>query len=125
MMNLVPLCTLEWADEHPADWQTVGEPHERCLASIYQLYHIRTHLWHHGSIPKECQGYWAAAQEALPGWPGFRRLDLDERGRKNLAGCAEELDDMRSEAARYGNRLRLPVTGRTNSIGGTPTRPRE
>src|SRR5262245_31593265 len=90
-LNVMPFCSLQWPDEHPEDFDT--ELHEECRASIIRLVGARTQLWRTGVIPEDRRELWAEAQRAIPDWPGFKRLALDERQLRSLDGCAEELDE--------------------------------
>jgi hypothetical protein len=91
----MPFCSLQWPDEHPEDRDHVilDPKHEECRTSIIRLVGARTYLWREGVIPEDLHELWSEAQRAIPGWPGFKRLSLDEQQLRSLDGCAEELDD--------------------------------
>jgi hypothetical protein len=86
----MPFCSLQWPDEHPED---LDRHHEECRASILGLVGARTQLWRAGTIPEDLRELWAEARLAIPDWPGFKRLSLDENQLQSLDGCAEELKD--------------------------------
>ncbi len=95
-LNIMPLGSLSWSDEHP-DGRVVsdsGGSHEQCSASIIRLAWARTQLWRTGSVPAESRELWDEARRLLPEWPGFRRLSLDREQMKSLDGCAEEVGDI-------------------------------
>lgn len=94
VLNVMPLCSLVWPDEHPNGNIVSGPGHEICRASIIRLAGARTDLWRSGMIPAELQTLWDEARRVMPEWPGFLRLSLDAHQIDSLAGCAEELDDV-------------------------------
>ncbi len=92
-LNIMPLCSLIWSDEHP-DGKIVSDSdgsHKQCCASIVRLAWARTQLWRTGSVPEESRELWNEARRLLPRWPGFRRLSLDRKQLESLDACAEEL----------------------------------
>jgi hypothetical protein len=94
-LNIMPLCSLIWPDEHPDGTVVTNDDgkHEQCRAAVIRLAWARTQLWRTGSIPEESRALWEEAQRALPEWPGFQRLALDRQQMASLDGCAEELGD--------------------------------
>ena len=92
VMDLMPLGSLRWLDEHPEGGVVSddGGEHKQCRISIIWLACARTQLWRTDSVPVELRGLWDEARRALPEWPGFRRLSLDAEQMKALNGMAEE-----------------------------------
>src|SRR5262249_3042067 len=85
-LNIMPFCSLQWSDEHPEALDGIivdRERHQECVASILRLVGARTHLWRTGVLPEDRRSLWAEAQRAIPDWPGFKRLALDERQRSS------------------------------------------
>ena len=95
-LNVMPLCSLVWPDEHPGGLMTdlpSGADHKACLATILRLSGARTALWRTGALPDKRAALWNEAQRQLPDWPGFHRLSLSPEQFASLDGCREELDD--------------------------------
>ena len=93
-LDIVPLGSLVWPDEHPEEWYRnccVG-----CRETIQRLVSARTSLWREREIPQCYRAFWAEAQQAIPHWPGFQRLTLSDDKMTSLRGCAEEMDDLMS-----------------------------
>jgi hypothetical protein len=88
-LNILPFCSLEWPDEHPARW--VRECCDECRLSITRLVRARTNLWRQGDVPEEARLLWSQAQEVVPHWPGFQRLSLNIQQLRSLDACNEEL----------------------------------
>jgi hypothetical protein len=112
-LNVVPLCSLEWEDEHPSGGmpRSYGSDHQNCRDSIVRLAGARTYLWRNGSLPEDCQELWTEAQRVIPNWPGFKRLILDEEQRRSLDGCAEELDELIGRVGRDFSEMSLTDKG--------------
>jgi hypothetical protein len=70
---IVPIGTVFWSDEHPDGIPSFGSDSGD---TIIRLLLVRTKLWRTGVIAEEDLEFWREAQEALPDWPGFERLDL-------------------------------------------------
>lgn len=92
VMDLMPLGSLRWLDEHPEGGvvRDDGGEHKQCKISIIWLAYARTQLWRTGSVPVELRELWDEARQVLPEWPGFRRLSLDAEQMKSLDGTIEE-----------------------------------
>jgi hypothetical protein len=113
MLNSIPLCSLEWSDEHPRDG-VIASPdlnHQECRTSLIRLVAARTHLWKTGAVPEEAKELWANAQDLIPHWPGFRRLSLSPEERRSLEACAEELADFLGAMAADFPELKLTDQG--------------
>jgi hypothetical protein len=110
-LNILPLCSLNWRDEHPENWEV--ECCDACAASIVRLAGARTYLWRHGVIPPDRETLWADAQRLIPDWPGFRRLTIDEHQRQSLDDCAAELEDLMGAIAKD-----FPNVGVSHKDGG-------
>lgn len=113
-LNVMPFCSLQWSDEHPEDLARIildREHHEACASSIIRLVGSRTHLWRTGVCPEDRHELWAEAQQAIPDWPGFKRLSLDERQRRSLDSCVEELDDVIGAIAQNYSQITLTDEG--------------
>lgn len=108
-LNVMPLCSLIWPDEHPEHWFRVCC--KKCKESICRLAHARTELWHHGEIPADHLDLWDEARAIIPDWPGFKRLTLDEKQRESLRGCALELEDMMGGIAAEFPNIKLTDKG--------------
>jgi hypothetical protein len=94
-LNIMPLCSLIWPDEHP-DGEVVTDydaSHEECRGSVMRLAWARTQLWRTGSVPEESRELWEDARRVLPDWPGLWRLVLSPGQVASLDGCAEEVAD--------------------------------
>ena len=89
----IPLCSLDWPDEHPGGRVVEDDDgnHQQCRASVLRLAGARTQLWRSGSVPEDLRELWDAARRLLPDWPGFRRLSLDRGQMESLDACLEEL----------------------------------
>jgi hypothetical protein len=110
-LNVMPLCSLVWPDEHPERW--FRECCEECQESMRRLAHVRTHFWRANEFPDDYRAFWAQAQRTIPNWPGFGRLSLNEEQLKSLAGCGEELNDFMGAVAED-----FPATRFTDQGGG-------
>lgn len=86
---IVPLGTLFWSDEHPNGFPETDPASE---PTMVRLMLIRTKLWRTGVVSAEDLGFWLDAQKALPQWPGFERLELDEKLLARLLQAEEEAD---------------------------------
>jgi len=87
-----PFNSLVWPDEHPdrnGYFMTCCAP---CRESIRLLVYARTHFWRYGKLPEALVELWNKAQNMIPAWPGFKRLELDEKQMKDLATCPEQFD---------------------------------
>jgi hypothetical protein len=96
-LNVMPFCSLQWADEHPENASRdifLDDRHKQCAACIIRLVGARTRLWRTDAVPEDRRELWDEARRAIPDWPGFRRLSLDESQLRSLDGCAEELNDL-------------------------------
>jgi hypothetical protein len=94
-LNIEPSCTLEWPDERPKDFYVRHDArHRQCALCILRLVDARTHLWQEGVLPEDLCELWDEARQAIPDWPGFRRLSLDAAQIRSLDACAEELEDL-------------------------------
>lgn len=98
-MNTMPLCSLQWSDEHPPDGLMSGHEnylsgHEICKASMTRLIWARTYFWRNRIIPSESNDLWHSARRIIPEWSGFHRLSLSAREKKALDACTEELEDL-------------------------------
>jgi hypothetical protein len=110
MLNVMPLCSLKWGDEHPDQFGDIHRdpvPHRTCNESIIRLAGARTHLWRNGVIPEDCQELWADAQRLIPDWPGFKRKSLTPEELRSLDGCAEELEDVLGTMAEHFSEMTL------------------
>lgn len=119
-LNVMPLCSLVWPDEHPGGPMTelpFGADHKACLATIMRLSGARTALWRTGALPDNRTALWNEAQRQLPDWPGFHRLSLSPEQFASLDGCREELDDFLGAVGRQ-----LPQVTLTSSDGITHVR---
>ena len=85
-----PVVTVVWSDERPP----LGERpcHPACRDAFDRLLAARTYYWEHECIPEDLLSLWDEAREAVPTWPGFGRLYLDEATKACLRG-ARDLDD--------------------------------
>ena len=92
----MPFCAITWADEHPAMEEWVA--HDSCRDSIVRLVAVRTELWTTGALPVAREHLWVQARQAIPTWPGFRRLSLTPQQWRAQRGCAEELDEFMAAA---------------------------
>lgn len=116
-LNVMPLCSLVWPDEHPGGLMTElpsGTDHKACLSTIMRLAGTRTVLWRTGELPENRAAFWNEAQRELPDWPGFQRLSLSPKQFESLDGCREELDDFLGAVRRQ-----LPQMTVTSSDGVT------
>lgn len=96
--------SMYWKDEHPSGelpppsfaYRHAKElqAHMECGDSLRGLLNARTMLWRRGSIPEQWQAFWAQAQQALPEWPGFKRLILDEEQRLSLEHAGAEHEEI-------------------------------
>lgn len=105
-LNVMPLGTLVWPDEHPEGGMPLERegPHKECRASLIRLANARTLLWRSGSVPEGSMEVWEEARRVLPDWPGFHRLTLSPEQMSSLDGCADELDDfLGAVTARFPN----------------------
>ncbi len=91
-LNIMPLCSLMWGDEHPDNNLPQRLGHEGCLNSIIRVAVARTGLWRSGEISEGSKKLWDDARRLLPEWPLWQRLSLDPKQLKSLDGCAEELE---------------------------------
>jgi len=99
-LNIMPLGTLVWSDEHPE--HATGMPgaietrgaHAACGHSIMRLAGARTHLWRTGVVPDNRREIWEEAQRVLPEWPGFQRLTLSTDQQTSLEACDRETGDL-------------------------------
>jgi hypothetical protein len=96
-LNLMPFCSLKWSDEHPQSAEEMiidRENHGECAASVLRLVGARTHLWRTGIVPEDLRLLWEQARQAIPNWPGFQRLSLNEVQREDLDACVEEAEHL-------------------------------
>ena len=106
-LNVMPLCSLVWPDEHPGGELPSGEAHRACKGTIIRLAGARTRLWRTGSLPENRTVLWKEAQRQLPDWPGFHRLTLSPEELESLDGCREELDDLMGAVGRQFSTVTL------------------
>ena len=99
-LNVMPLCSLVWPDEHPGGELPSGDAHRACKGTIVRLAGARTRLWRTSSLPENRTALWNEAQRQLPDWPGFHRLTLSPEELVSLDGCREELDDLMGAVGR-------------------------
>ncbi|MDH3751326.1 MAG: hypothetical protein OEU90_10380 [Gammaproteobacteria bacterium] len=90
----MPYGTLVWHDEHPGaeDYSSYLEEMGNDLddptdQTIHRLIIARQHIWHDGSVPKELNTFWTEARQAIPEWPGFRRLSLSNDQYAAVLAC--------------------------------------
>jgi hypothetical protein len=95
-LNIMPLCSPVWPDEHPGGGVIPDQDpnHPECRDSIVRLAAARKRLWRTGAIPEESKELWAEAQGLIPDWPGFLRLSLNEDQRLSLEACAQEAHEI-------------------------------
>ena len=99
-LNIMPLGTLVWSDEHPQDATGATRvivargAHAECGHSILRLSHARTRLWRTGVVPEDRREIWEEAQRVLPEWPGFQRLTLSADQQTSLEACDREAGDV-------------------------------
>ena len=117
-LNIMPLNSLIWADEHPDANFVIwcDDSHEHCRTFIIRLVWARTQLWRTGSVPEESHELWEDARRLLPDWPGFRRLSLDRKQMASLDSCVDEMDDFMDAV-----RARFPNVTTTSEGGGLTT----
>lgn len=119
-MSIMPLCCIQWNDEHPFNatrgciW--VGCRRDSCRDSLIRLSNARMALWETGGIPDDLRPLWDEAQQLLPNWPGFQRLSIGQKERKALDGCRQELDEIMGAI-----RNDFPNTATENKAGGVST----
>jgi hypothetical protein len=129
-LNIMPLGSLIWPDEHPAGISPPpGRPplppmshldhrnHPQCFGSLMQLASARTGLWLTGSVPEASRELWDGARRILPEWPGFSRLTLDASQKAALDGCKDEVDELFGTIA-----SRFPSVTVTEAQGGARIR---
>ena len=90
--NIVPLCSLQWQDEHPEKW--TSECCKECKTSICNLVEARDQLWREGKITDKYQNVWTQSQRMIPNWPGFNRLTLNDEQIEELDECLEGLTEL-------------------------------
>ena len=114
-LNIMPLSSLMWSDEHPDGIFKVDRKgvHGQCYASAIRLAAARTALWRTGAIPEASGGLWEEARQLLPEWPGFSRLTLNQEQRASLEGCDHEVNEVMQTIMR-----RFPDVTTTDEGGG-------
>lgn len=113
-LNIMPLGTLVWSDEHPEEpFSVLGArgAHEECGHSMQRLAHARTALWRTGVIPDDRRAVWDEAHRVLPEWPGFQRLTLTADQQTSLEACDREAEDIWGMIAREFSEVRVTDRG--------------
>ena len=98
--SIIPLGSIYWPDEHPADGRPIIKCHETCSTSILRLLVARMWYWENGEIAPDLQTLWDGARELIPDWPGFNRLHLDEdqrRAHEQLQSDADAVEEFFAE----------------------------
>ena len=57
---------------------------------MVKLSTARMTLWNTGKIPPELETVWEEANEEIPNWPGFHRLEIGTDERAALKGIEAE-----------------------------------
>lgn len=100
---LLPFGSIVWSDELPRDERREFLSHRECNHSLIRLFSARKQLWQTGHHSDWSQQVLSSAQQLLPDWPGFRRLNLSAEHQAALQACEEEteeiMDTMRKDAA--------------------------
>ena len=79
-----PLMSYVWSDEIPGDHDFAPCGHRDCKYTAVAMFAARTDLWEAGQVREELVPLWDEARDKLAGWPGFRRLTISGRLKKQL-----------------------------------------
>jgi len=79
-MSMIPLGGIYWDDEIP-DFRELMTLHKDDRDSIFRLFSIRFKLWAGDELDAVDQSYWESAQQLVPNYPLFRRIDLSDDDR--------------------------------------------
>ncbi len=85
--NAIPFGTIFWPDEHPfingrfgplANHRNDEDYRGPCYYTGADLTAARYGIWLTTLVEPQFKAFWATAQNMIPDWPGFKRLDLQE-----------------------------------------------
>jgi hypothetical protein len=86
----------------------VGQGRAECpvAATILRLSCARMMLWTKGEVPEHLRTLWQQAQEEIPDWPGFQRLQIGPREYAALEGLDEEIASLERFMAEHYSTVR-------------------
>jgi len=70
---------LVWPDESPNDITMDGFEKLSILWAVRSLFHQGLTIADHPLDPEYCRNIWERANQEIPGWPGFKRLTLNDK----------------------------------------------
>lgn len=84
----IPVGFVLWEDEYPGENRLpMGDKDAR--RTMLSLYAARWHYWMDKVIPEAFADLWDEAQQQIPEWPGFKRLDVDNETIELARLCRE------------------------------------
>ena len=86
----IPLGGIYWSDEIPDFQALLTLPHsDRDL--IFRLFSIRFTLWANDKLSEDDQAYWRNAQNLVPDYPVFHRVNIDDGDRAAQIAIEEDV----------------------------------
>jgi hypothetical protein len=86
---VIPMGGIYWSDEIP-DFRALMDVPESDRKQIYRLFAIRFKLWDGEELSDDDRSYWSAAQQLVPDYPVFHRVQISDRDRAAQAAAEQE-----------------------------------
>lgn len=85
VQNAVPFGDIFWSDEHPffPNWAPLQHHSDQmpgenpCYRILVRLVSARYSIWHGKPLTEDLRSIWDSAQQIIPTWPGFARIDYN------------------------------------------------